>query len=140
MVDEERETLLKAAFPLAVHAERSTAETQFGHVHRATHTNTSWDAARFEICAHRWLHVGEPGYGVAVVNDSTYGHDVSRPGPGDARGAGEPAVVVVAEGSARGPVHEACHWSSSSKRQVVLVTGRRRWQYLLIRPGPRIPG
>ena len=49
----ERETLLKAAFPLAVHAERSTAETQFGHVHRATHTNTSWDAARFEACQHR---------------------------------------------------------------------------------------
>ncbi len=88
----ERETLLKAAFPLAVHAERSTAETQFGHVHRATHTNTSWDAARFEICAHRWLHVAEPGYGVAVVNDSTYGHDVGRPGPGDARGAGATTV------------------------------------------------
>ncbi len=88
----ERETLLKAAFPLAVHAERSTAETQFGHVDRATHTNTSWDAARFEICAHRWLHVAEPGYGVAVVNDSTYGHDVGRPGPGDARGAGATTV------------------------------------------------
>ncbi|MPV36645.1 alpha-mannosidase [Georgenia subflava] len=84
----ERERLLKAAFPLAVHAERSTSEIQFGHVHRATHTNTSWDAARFEICAHRWVHVAEPGYGVAVVNDATYGHDVTRPGPGDARGAG----------------------------------------------------
>ncbi|WHP16372.1 glycoside hydrolase family 38 C-terminal domain-containing protein [Cellulomonas sp. ES6] len=88
----ERETLCKAAFPLAVHAERSASETQFGHVHRATHTNTSWDAARFEICAHRWVHVAEPGYGVAVVNDSTYGHDVTRPGPGDARGAGATTV------------------------------------------------
>ncbi|MYV63228.1 alpha-mannosidase, partial [Streptomyces sp. SID4931] len=36
------------------------------------------DAARFEICAHRWLRVAEPGYGVAVLNDSTYGHDVTR--------------------------------------------------------------
>jgi alpha-mannosidase len=88
----ERETLCKVAFPLAVHAERSASETQFGHVHRATHTNTSWDAARFEICAHRWVHVAEPGYGVAVVNDSTYGHDVTRPGPGDARGAGATTV------------------------------------------------
>lgn len=74
----ESEKILKAAFPLDVHADRSTSETQFGHVHRPTHTNTSWDAARFEICAHRWLHVGEPGYGHAVVNDSTYGHDVTR--------------------------------------------------------------
>ena len=24
------------------------------------------------------MHVGEPGYGVAVANDSTYGHDVTR--------------------------------------------------------------
>jgi alpha-mannosidase len=51
---------------------------QFGHVHRPTHTNTSWDAARFETCAHRWVHVGEAGYGVAVTNDATYGHDVGR--------------------------------------------------------------
>ncbi|WP_329379627.1 alpha-mannosidase [Streptomyces sp. NBC_01716] len=75
---QESEKVLKAAFPLDVQAERSTAEIQFGHVHRATHANTSWDAARFEICAHRWLRVAEPGYGVAVVNDSTYGHDVTR--------------------------------------------------------------
>ena len=74
----ETQTILKAAFALDVHADRSTSETQFGHVERAAHTNTSWDAAKFEICAHRWIHVGEPGYGVAVANDSTYGHDVTR--------------------------------------------------------------
>jgi alpha-mannosidase len=74
----ERETFLKLAFPLDVRADRSAAETQFGHVYRSTSTNTSWDTAKFEICAHRWLHVAEPGWGVAVVNDSTYGHDVSR--------------------------------------------------------------
>ena len=45
---------------------------------RSTDANTSWDVARFEICAHRYVHVGEPGYGLAVVNDSTYGHDVTR--------------------------------------------------------------
>ena len=75
---QESEKVLKAAFPLDVHAERSTAEIQFGHVHRSTHDNTGWDAARFEICAHRWLRVAEPGYGVALLNDSTYGHDVTR--------------------------------------------------------------
>ncbi|MER5683944.1 glycoside hydrolase family 38 C-terminal domain-containing protein [Streptomyces sp. NPDC002205] len=75
---QESEKVLKAAFPLDVHAERSTSEIQFGHVHRATHDNTGWDAARFEICAHRWLRVAEPGYGIAVLNDSTYGHDVTR--------------------------------------------------------------
>jgi len=75
---QERESLLKAGFELDVSTDHSTAEIQFGHVHRPTHANTSWDAARFEICAHRWVHVGEPGFGCAVVNDSTYGHDVTR--------------------------------------------------------------
>jgi alpha-mannosidase len=74
----ESETFLKAAFPLDVRAERSAAETQFGYVYRATDTNTSWEAAKYEICAHRYLHVGEPGFGVALVNDSTYGHDITR--------------------------------------------------------------
>ncbi|PKT71581.1 alpha-mannosidase [Streptomyces populi] len=74
----ESEKVLKAAFPLDVQAERSSAEIQFGHVHRPTHANTGWDAARFEICAHRWLRVAEESYGVAVLNDSTYGHDVTR--------------------------------------------------------------
>ena len=66
----ERQKLLKLAFPLDVHADRAASEIQFGHVHRPTHANTSWDAARFETCAHRWVHVGEPGYGVAVANDA----------------------------------------------------------------------
>ena len=77
----ERQKLLKLAFPLDVHADRAASEIQFGHLHRPTHANTSWDAARFETCAHRWVHVGEPGYGVAVANDATYGHDITRVGP-----------------------------------------------------------
>ncbi|MDQ0892662.1 alpha-mannosidase [Agromyces ramosus] len=74
----EKQKLLKLAFPLDVHADRAASEVQFGHVHRPTHVNTSWDAARFETCAHRWVHVAEPGFGVTVANDSTYGHDITR--------------------------------------------------------------
>ena len=74
----ESERVLKAGFGLDVHAEHETAEIQFGHVQRPTHTNTSWDSARFELYAHRWVHVGEPGFGVALLTDSTYGHDVRR--------------------------------------------------------------
>ncbi|GHH87708.1 alpha-mannosidase [Streptomyces capitiformicae] len=74
----EAEKFLKAGFPIDVRAPHSSAEIQFGHIQRPTHTNTSWEAARFEVSGHRWVHVAEPGYGVAVINDSTYGHDVSR--------------------------------------------------------------
>jgi len=76
----ETEKILKATFPLDVHAERTAAEIQFGHVFRPTHTNTSWEAARFEVYCHRWVHASEHGYGVALINDATYGHDVTREG------------------------------------------------------------
>ncbi|MGW9030393.1 alpha-mannosidase [Streptomyces sp. NPDC055722] len=72
----ESQKLLKLAFPLDVRTDRSTSEIQFGHLHRPIHQNTSWDAARFETVAHRWIHVGEPGYGVAIANDVVYGHDI----------------------------------------------------------------
>ncbi|MEV6007701.1 glycoside hydrolase family 38 C-terminal domain-containing protein [Streptomyces sp. NPDC051976] len=74
----ETEKFLKAAFPLDIHAGRYAAETQFGHLHRPTHTNTSWEAAKFEACNHRFVHLDEPGWGVALVTASTYGHDVTR--------------------------------------------------------------
>ncbi|MGG7306772.1 alpha-mannosidase [Curtobacterium sp. AB451] len=74
----ERQKLLKLAFPLDVRASSASSEIQFGHIDRPTHQNTSWDMARFETSAHRWVHVAEPGFGVAVANDSTYGHDITR--------------------------------------------------------------
>ncbi|MFJ6678724.1 alpha-mannosidase [Microbacterium sp. NPDC091382] len=78
----ERQKMLKIAFPLRVRAERTESEIQFGHVSRPVHANTTWDAAKFETVAHRWIRVVEGDYGVAVANDSSYGHDVQRaPGP-----------------------------------------------------------
>ena len=74
----ERETLLKVAFPLAVHARESQAEIQFGHVSRPLHENTSWDFARFEAPMHRWVLAAEPGYGIALANDSSYGYDATH--------------------------------------------------------------
>ncbi|MFJ3404752.1 alpha-mannosidase [Promicromonospora sp. NPDC090134] len=74
----EQEKLLKLAFPVDVRADHFASEIQFGHVMRPTFANTSWDVARFETVAHRWVHAGEPGFGVVVANASTYGHDVTR--------------------------------------------------------------
>jgi alpha-mannosidase len=74
----ETEKFLKVAFPLAIQAEHTAAETQFGYAKRVTHTNTSWEAAKFETSMHRFVHVEEPGFGVALATDSTYGYDVTR--------------------------------------------------------------
>ena len=72
----EHHKFLKVAFPVDVHASRATYEIQFGHLERPTHANTSWDVARFEVCAHRWADLSEPGYGVALLNDCKYGYDI----------------------------------------------------------------
>ena len=72
----ERHRFLKVAFPLDIHSSRATYEIQFGHIERPTHANTSWDVARFEVCAHRWAELSEPGYGVALLNDCKYGYDI----------------------------------------------------------------
>lgn len=70
----EKQYLLKAHFPADVFYNEATYDIQYGNVRRPTHKNTSWDEARFEVCAHKWMDVGEEGYGVSLLNDCKYGH------------------------------------------------------------------
>jgi alpha-mannosidase len=65
---------VKARFPLAIRSERATFECAHGVVTRATHRNTTWEQARFEVPAHRFADLSEHGYGVALLNDGKYGH------------------------------------------------------------------
>jgi alpha-mannosidase len=71
-----QEHLLSMAFPLDVRADAATCGIQFGAVARPTHPSSSWDAAKFEVCAHRYVDIAEPSFGVAVLNDGRYGHHV----------------------------------------------------------------
>ncbi|XP_042238112.1 alpha-mannosidase 2C1-like [Homarus americanus] len=64
---------LKVLFDANIHARRASFDVQFGHLERATHMNTSWDTARYEVCGHKWADISEPDWGVAVLNDSKYG-------------------------------------------------------------------
>lgn len=72
----EKHILLKAAFPVDVHTEKATYEIQYGNIERPTHWNTSWDYARFEVVGHKWADVSEDKYGVSLLNDCKYGHDI----------------------------------------------------------------
>lgn len=118
----EDQKVLKLFLPLDVHADEASFEVAYGHLRRATHTNTSWEEARFEVVAHRWLHVGEPGYGIALANEATYGYDVTRE-----TFAGTPATVVGIS-LARAPRYP----DPTSDR------GRHRMRFSL-RPGAGIP-
>jgi len=74
----ESRMLLRALFPTNILSTRATYDIQFGHISRPTHRNTSWDAAKFEVCAHRWMDLSEPGAGVAILNDGKYGHSCDK--------------------------------------------------------------
>ncbi|QGA82234.1 glycoside hydrolase family 38 C-terminal domain-containing protein [Halomicrobium sp. LC1Hm] len=73
---QEEEKLLKAHFPAGVSATSATYDTHFGHHERDTHSNTSWDAARWEEAGGQWVDVSETDYGVALLNDCKYGVNV----------------------------------------------------------------
>jgi alpha-mannosidase len=66
--------MLRTAFPVAIAATEATCDIQFGSIKRPTHGNTSWDMARYEVCAHKWVDLSQSDYGVALLNDCKYGH------------------------------------------------------------------
>ena len=72
----EKHQLLKAAFPVDIRATYGTYDVQYGNVRRPNHWNTSWDMAKFETVAHRWADLSERNYGVSILNDCKYGHDI----------------------------------------------------------------
>ncbi|KAJ7113374.1 glycoside hydrolase family 38 protein [Mycena epipterygia] len=69
----QRHEFLKFELPLNIHSDNATYETQFGHVQRPTHKNTTWDMAKFEVCGHKYADLSEYGYGVALLSESKYG-------------------------------------------------------------------
>ena len=75
---QEDQLFLKALFPLELNTTEATFEIQYGNVRRSTALNTSWDEARFEVCCHKWMDVGEGGYGVSFLNDCKYGVSVEE--------------------------------------------------------------
>ena len=74
----ESDRLLKQAFPVKVYATEAKSEIQYGHITRPIHRNTTWDEARFETLAHRWVYVGEGGFGVGIANMTNYGNDIRQ--------------------------------------------------------------
>ncbi|MDM5280412.1 alpha-mannosidase [Paenibacillus silvae] len=72
----ESHKLLKVAFPADLVAAKATYEIPFGALERATHNNTSWERAQFEVCGHRWADLSEGNSGISLLNDCKYGYDI----------------------------------------------------------------
>ena len=70
----EKHTILRAEFETDILADSATYDIQYGSVKRPTNDNTSWEHAKFETCAHKYVDISEYGYGVSLLNDCKYGH------------------------------------------------------------------
>ncbi len=72
----ERHKMLRTDFYPVCYSDKVLCNIQFGNIARSTKTDNSIDKAQFEIPAHKWVDVTEGDWGVAVLNDSKYGHRV----------------------------------------------------------------
>ncbi|MCK4716468.1 MAG: alpha-mannosidase, partial [Candidatus Marinimicrobia bacterium] len=51
-------------------------ETAYGTIQRTTHPKTEAEKAKWEVSAHKFVDLSEPNYGVSLLNDCKYGHDI----------------------------------------------------------------
>lgn len=75
---QERQVLVKAAFPLNLTADYATYEIPFGAISRTTKPTTPQEQAKWEVPALRWADLSNDSYGVSLLNDCKYGYD-SKP-------------------------------------------------------------
>ncbi|MGZ4805232.1 MAG: glycoside hydrolase family 38 C-terminal domain-containing protein, partial [Ilumatobacteraceae bacterium] len=129
----EDEKLLSLMIPLDVHTRDATCDVQFGNVNRPTHGSSSWDAAKFEVCAHRFVDLSEPSFGVAVLNDGRYGHGVQDGGvrisllrapkyPDPVADHGRHSVTISVLPHSAG-LHEVLHEAEALNMPLRVVTG-----------------
>ncbi|MDO3413364.1 glycoside hydrolase family 38 C-terminal domain-containing protein [Saccharibacillus sp. CPCC 101409] len=70
--------MLRSSFPVQVLADHVSCEIQFGYLKRPTTRNTMVEFVRDEICAHQYIDLSQPDFGVALLSDSKYGYSAER--------------------------------------------------------------
>lgn len=72
----EKHRFLRFSVPTTLRADNASYEMQYGITQRPTTRNTSWEAAKFEVCGHRFADLSEPDYGLAILTTTKYGYSV----------------------------------------------------------------
>ena len=71
----ENHVFLRTGFPTVIRG-RAFFDIQYGQIERATHDNTSWDEAKFEVCGQRYADLSSRDFGLALLNDCKYGYQI----------------------------------------------------------------
>jgi alpha-mannosidase len=74
----ERRKLLKVGFDVDVAAKEFTSDIAYGTIARPNYRYDSFAKAKFEVCAHAWIDLSQDDYGVGLLNDCKYGHEVTE--------------------------------------------------------------
>ncbi|MCT7984365.1 alpha-mannosidase [Laspinema sp. A4] len=74
---QDRNVMVKAAFPLTVEADFVTYETPCSAVKRTTKPQTPIEQAKWEVPALKWADLSEEQRGVSLLNDCKYGYDAT---------------------------------------------------------------
>lgn len=71
---DEQHRLLRAELPTDLECSHATYDIQAGFIRRPTTRDTPRERMMFEVCAHRWMDLAEPGRGLALLNNGRYGY------------------------------------------------------------------
>ena len=74
----EKQILMKVAFPINMKTSSATYEIQFGAIHRSSKQRTDAEKAKFEVPAQQWADLSDAKYGVSLLNDCKYGYDANN--------------------------------------------------------------
>jgi alpha-mannosidase len=75
---QEKQVLMKVAFPLNMKISSATYEIQFGAINRSSKPRTDEDIAKFEVPAQQWADMSDAKYGVSLLNDCKYGYSAKE--------------------------------------------------------------
>jgi alpha-mannosidase len=70
--------MLRVSAEVMLSCDSASYEIQFGTLKRPTHSNTSWDAAKFEVAGQKFADLSQPDYGFAIINNCKYGHYIKE--------------------------------------------------------------
>ncbi|MBR0536297.1 MAG: alpha-mannosidase [Clostridia bacterium] len=73
---QEKYKILQASFPVNVLSTQASYEIAYGIVKRNTHSNTPAEKWKHEYAAHRFTDLSDDAYGVSILNDCKYGHNI----------------------------------------------------------------
>lgn len=75
---QENQKLLRTTFPINIKNSQALFDLSMGHIERANYKNTTWEKAKTEVAAHKWVNLNNKNISVSLLNDCKYGHTVNE--------------------------------------------------------------